>query len=94
MRQRALVPLALHALAQQLAVAADSLGFFAGAALGRLFVVPPELHFPEYPFALHFLLEGSESLIDVVVANKDLHGRVTPQLDLKGLPSYHHPPDL
>ena len=67
-------PLALHALAQQLAVAAHRLGLFAGAALRRLLVIAPQLHFPEHPFALHFLLQGSESLVDIVVANEDLHG--------------------
>ena len=71
---RGSVPLALHALAQQFAVAADRLGLFAGAALRGFLVIAPQFHFPEHPFALHLLLQGSESLIDVVVANEDLHG--------------------
>ena len=49
------VPLALHALAQEFAVAADGLGLFAGAALGGLFVVAPQFHFPEDALALHLL---------------------------------------
>jgi hypothetical protein len=28
---------------------------------------------------LHFFLEGPEGLIDVVVADEDLHGRISPQ---------------
>src|SRR5712691_9170246 len=75
-----LIPLALHALAQQLAVAAHRLGLLAGAPLGGLFVTAAELHFAEHPFALHFLFEDSESLVDIVFANEDLHGCVSPQL--------------
>ncbi len=33
----------------------------------------PEFHFPEHAFALKLLLQGTESLIDVVVANLYLH---------------------
>jgi hypothetical protein len=73
-----LVALALQALAQQFAVAAHRLGFFAGAALGRLFVIAPQLHFPEHPFALHFFLQGPEGLVDIVIANDDLHGLFSP----------------
>src|SRR4051794_4457593 len=69
-----LISLALHTLAQQLAVAADRLSLLAGAAFGGFLVIAPELHFPEHPFALHLLFESSQSLIDVVVANEDLHG--------------------
>src|SRR5690348_9425784 len=75
---RSSVPLALHALAQELAVAADSFGLFAGAALGGLFVIAPQLHFPEHPLALHLFFQGPEGLIDIVVANEDLHGRFSP----------------
>jgi len=33
-----------------------------------------KLHFAENSLALHFLLEGLEGLIDIVVANEYLHG--------------------
>src|SRR5436305_305694 len=68
------VSYAIHPLAQQLAIAAYRLGPLAGAPLRGLLVIAPKLHFPENPFALHFLLQGSESLVDVVVAYEDLHG--------------------
>jgi len=35
-------------------------------------------HFSEYPFALHFLLQGTERLVDIIVANEDLHGGSSP----------------
>src|SRR5205085_9667005 len=84
------VALALHALAQQLAVAAYRFRLFAGAALGGLLVIAPELHLPEHPFALHLLLQGSESLVDIVVANEDLHVRCSPSLSeiVTGRPPY------
>ena|SRR6516165_949914 len=69
-----LVSLALQALSQELAVAADRLGLLAGPPLRGLLVIAPQLHFSEHPFALHFLLQGSERLIDIIVANEDLHG--------------------
>ena len=72
------VTLALHPLAQQLAVAANRFGAFAGAPFRRLLVIPPQFHFSEHPFALHFLFQGSQSLIDVVVANENLHGGGSP----------------
>jgi len=33
---------------------------------------------------LHFLLQGSQSLIDIVVANEDLHGGVSPLTGVAG----------
>src|SRR5215208_3233392 len=72
------VALALHALAQQLAVAAHRLRLFAGPPLRGLLVTAPQLHFPEHPFALHLFLQCPEGLVDVVVANEDLHGRFSP----------------
>src|SRR5437762_10957719 len=75
-----LIPLALHAFAQQLAIAAHRLGLFTGAPFRGLLVIAPELHFPEYPFALHLLFQGSQSLVDVVVANEDLHGCFSPSI--------------
>jgi hypothetical protein len=64
----ALNPLALHFTG-----AADSFGGFARAALGRLFVVPAEFHFAEHAFALKFLFERLQRLVDVIVANENLH---------------------
>src|SRR5579875_278062 len=72
------VALALHALAQQLAVAPDRLGPFARAPLRRFFVIATKFHLPEHALALHFLFQGSQSLVDIVVANEDLHGRSSP----------------
>jgi hypothetical protein len=66
-------PLTLGALARELARAADCFRFLAGALLGGLFVVAAQLHLAENPLALHFLLERLEGLIDVVVANENLH---------------------
>src|SRR5260370_7545118 len=68
-----LVALALHALAHQLAGPADGVGALAGAALGGLLVIAAELHFAEDPFALHFLLQDAQRLIDVVFTNENLH---------------------
>ena len=50
-------------------------GLFTGAALGRLFVRTAEFHFTEDAFALHFLFQRLQGLIDIVIANGDLHGR-------------------
>jgi hypothetical protein len=77
---RGSVTLTLHPLAQQLAIAANRFGSFAGSPFRRFLVVAPQLHFSEHPLALHFLLQGSQSLIDVVVANEDLHGGDSPLL--------------
>jgi len=63
-----LEPLALH-----LAGPADRLGGLAGAAFGRLLVVPPQLHFSEDAFSLHFLLERFQRLVDVVIPYQNLH---------------------
>ena len=65
-------PFALHALALQLAIAADGLGPLAGALLARLLIGTAELHLPEDAFALHLLLQRLERLVDVVVADDDL----------------------
>ena len=77
-RSAGLIPFALHALAQQLAVAADRFGAFAGAALGRLLVIATGFHFPEKSFALHLLFERAKRLVDVVVADENLHENVAP----------------
>ena len=54
----------------------ECFGPLALATLRRLFEVAAELHFPEDALALHFLLQGAQGLIDIVVADVDLHGGV------------------
>src|SRR5262249_19894086 len=71
---RGLIALAFHALALQLTEAADGLGALARLLLRRLLEMPAGLHFAEYALALHLLLERPEGLVDVIVANDDLHG--------------------
>jgi len=66
---------ALETLARQLAGAAHGFGLFTGALFGGLLVVSAHLHFTEDAFALHFLLERAESLVNIVIANEYLHGR-------------------
>ena len=63
---------ALRALAGQLAGAAHSLGLLARTLLRGLFVVDVPLHLAERALALHLLLQRLQSLVDVVVAHKNL----------------------
>lgn len=63
----------LRTLACELARPAHSLGFLARFLFGGLLVVVAELHLAENALALHLLLERLESLVDVVVANENLH---------------------
>src|SRR6201994_954177 len=63
----------LELLAGQLARAAHGFGLFAGLLLGGLFVMAAELHLAENPLALHLLLQRLEGLINIVIANKNLH---------------------
>src|SRR4051794_2203216 len=63
----------LHALALQLAGAADGGGFLARALLARLLVVAAQLHLAIDAFPLQLLLERAQGLLDVVIANHDLH---------------------
>ena len=69
---------ALRLLARELPCPADGLGLLAGALLRRLFVIVTELHLAEDAFALHLLLQRPEGLIDIVIANDDLHARHSP----------------
>ncbi len=64
---------ALKLLARVLTLTADSLSLLARLFDGRLLVCFPHTHFTEDAFALKFLLQHPESLIDVVVANQYLH---------------------
>jgi hypothetical protein len=68
--------LALHALADQFASAADRFGLLARALFRGLFVEFPALHFPERAFALHLLFERAQGLLDIIVADNDLNQRV------------------
>ena len=70
---RLLEAFALQALALHLARAAHSFGGLTSAALGRLLEVATKLHFAKDSFALHLLLKRLERLIDIVVANENLH---------------------
>jgi len=62
-------------LAVCLACTAHSSGMLTCALLRGLLVVTAQLHFTIDAFALQLLLESAEGLIDIVVANDDLHGR-------------------
>jgi len=77
--------LALGTLALELASAADRRGAFTGALLRRLFIMTAQLHLAVDAFALLFLLERAQRLLDIVVANDDLH--TDPSHSLKALKS-------
>ncbi len=53
---------------------AHRLGLLARPAFRWLFVVATELHLPKHAFPLHLFLERAERLIDIIVADEDLHG--------------------
>ncbi len=63
-------------LAGKLAGAARRLGLFSCRLLRWLLIEAPPLHFAEHAFPLHFLLQDAKSLIDVVIADEDMHSRV------------------
>lgn len=65
--------LTLGVFARELAGAPDAFGFLAGFFLGWLFVMITKLHFPEDAFPLHLFLKGLESLVDIIVADENLH---------------------
>src|ERR687888_552547 len=69
-RQQAL---ALHALAGELARTADRFRLLACLAFRGFFVMAAKLHFAENPLALHLLLQRLEGLVDIVVADENLH---------------------
>ena len=70
-----LVAFALQALAKQLAMTADRLGFLAGFLFRRLFVRSAQFHLAKHAFALHLLLQRLEGLVDIVVAYNYLNDR-------------------
>ncbi|KTE05374.1 hypothetical protein ATE71_18395 [Sphingopyxis sp. H115] len=64
---------ALHPLALHLAGATDSGGTLAGALFAGLLVVTAQLHFAIHALTLQLLLERAKGLVDIIVANDDLH---------------------
>src|SRR3546814_910050 len=68
---------AFRPLTLQLACATDSGGIFPGALFRRLFIVAAQLHFAIHPVALQLLLERPQRLVNIVVANDNLHEPVT-----------------
>src|SRR6188768_4571995 len=70
---RLLDAVALRALALELASAANRGSLLARALLARLLVVAAQLHLAVHAFALQLLLERAQGLLDVVVADDDLH---------------------
>ena len=69
---------ALGALASQLAGAANRFSALTSFLLGWLFEVLTGLHFPEQAFALHFLLQRAQGLLDIVIADDDLYDCASP----------------
>src|SRR5664279_4013268 len=64
---------ALQFLAGQLARPAPGFGLFTGLLLGGLFIMAAELHLAENTLALHLLFQRLEGLIDIVIADENLH---------------------
>jgi hypothetical protein len=73
---------ALQLLASQFTGTADSFGLLPGFLLGRFLEMLLELHFTENAFALELFLQSPEGLVDVIVANTNLHVVVTTFLSL------------
>src|SRR6056297_472176 len=64
---------ALSLLPRELPGPADRLGLLTRALFGRLLEMLPKLHFAEHAFALELLFQRAERLVDIVVADTDLH---------------------
>ena len=64
-----LVSLTFHALAHQLADTAGRFGGFTGPSLRWFFERTTVFHFPEQAFALHFLLQYAQGLVDIIIPN-------------------------
>jgi hypothetical protein len=84
MKKRGLVAFSIHPLPQELAVATHGLGFLPGLAFGRLLIGTAQLHFPEYAFTLHLLLERFQRLIDIVVAYDYVNDGRYSLVDIRG----------
>jgi len=65
--------LALHLFAGELAGATDGFRLLPDSLLGGFFVMAAELHLAEDALALHLLLQHLEGLVDIVVADENLH---------------------
>ena len=63
---------ALSPLAGQLVRATDRFGLFPGTFFRGLLIGPTPLHLPEDPFTLHFFLERTKRLINVIVSDVNL----------------------
>src|SRR5262245_17587245 len=72
-RLRGQETLALHLLARELAGPADRFRLFPRLLFGWFFVLPAEFHLAENALALHLLFERLQGLVDIVVANENLH---------------------
>jgi hypothetical protein len=66
-------PVALRLLAGQFMRAANGFGPLAGALFRGLLVSAALLHFAKDALALHLLLQRTKRLLDIVVANQNLH---------------------
>jgi hypothetical protein len=64
---------ALQLFAGELPGATDGFRSFPNSPLGGFFVMPTELHLAEDALALHFPFQRLEGLIDIVVADENLH---------------------
>ena len=69
-------PFALSPFARQFASAANSFSFFAGFLFRRFFIKIPHFHFAEYAFALEFLFQRLQGLINIVIADEYLHASI------------------
>jgi hypothetical protein len=65
--------LALQLFAGELAGAADGFRLLPDSPLGGFFIMAAEFHLAEYALALHLLLQNLEGLVDIVVADENLH---------------------
>jgi hypothetical protein len=65
--------LAFQPLAFEFPCAPDCFGGLARAAFRRFFIVPPNFHFSENSFPLQLFLERFERLINIIIANQNLH---------------------
>jgi hypothetical protein len=65
--------LPLQFLASKFSRPSDGFCLFANFPLGGFFVMLPELHFTKDAFTLHLFLQHPEGLVDIVVADENLH---------------------
>ncbi len=74
--------LSFELLARQFAGTADRFSLLARLFLGRLLELFLELHLTENAFTLKLFFQSPKGLVDIVVANTDLHGSLTVFLEL------------